>query len=232
MKIVCVRIGDRYGPEYEEYLESKLPQHEFIWVREPMSPDIMLQWNKMFAMTIKSDEPIVAMDIDLLLIGDYNKIFDYPIERGQFLSIKSWWRELSEEEAKRFTINGGFYKYYPEDVQYIYEKFMADPLKWQNKYIEEGWTTGPVNGEQHFIEDSVKEKLELVYLPTEWVTRMDARENRDARKLVMYLNRKYKKVTGNPYVFLGNKFHPDVKMVHFTNMDNHPHKWEKYHLLK
>ena len=30
MKIVAVRIGDKYGPEYEKYLESKLPQHEFI----------------------------------------------------------------------------------------------------------------------------------------------------------------------------------------------------------
>ena len=34
MKIVAVRIGDRYGPEYEKYLEEKLPEHEFIWVRE------------------------------------------------------------------------------------------------------------------------------------------------------------------------------------------------------
>ena len=35
MKIVAIRIGDKYGPEYETYLQEKLPQHEFIWVREP-----------------------------------------------------------------------------------------------------------------------------------------------------------------------------------------------------
>ena len=58
MKIVAVRIGDRYGPEYEKYLESKLSEHEFIWVREEMQPNIKLQWNKMFGMTLDVDEPI------------------------------------------------------------------------------------------------------------------------------------------------------------------------------
>ena len=29
MKIIAVRIGDRYGPEYEKYLEEKLPEYEF-----------------------------------------------------------------------------------------------------------------------------------------------------------------------------------------------------------
>ena len=36
-KIIAVRIGTRYGPEYEKYLESKLPEYEFNWIREPMA---------------------------------------------------------------------------------------------------------------------------------------------------------------------------------------------------
>ena len=40
MKILAVRIGDKYGPEYETYLERKLP-FEFIWVREPIE-DLLL----------------------------------------------------------------------------------------------------------------------------------------------------------------------------------------------
>ena len=47
MKILAIRIGDRYGPEYETYLEEKLPEYEFIWIREPIRPDVKLQWNKM-----------------------------------------------------------------------------------------------------------------------------------------------------------------------------------------
>ena len=75
MKIVAVRIGDRYGPEYEEYLESKLPEHEFIWVREPIRNDVKLQWNKMYGMALDIDEPICVMDIDVLLVNDYKKSF-------------------------------------------------------------------------------------------------------------------------------------------------------------
>ena len=34
MKIVAIRIGDRYGLEYEKYLEDKLSDYEFIWIKE------------------------------------------------------------------------------------------------------------------------------------------------------------------------------------------------------
>jgi hypothetical protein len=185
----------------------------------------------MFAMNMDIDEPIVVMDIDILLINNYKELFDYPIERGQFLSIPGWWREIPDEEKERFTINGGFYKYYPKDTKYIFDKFMERPEYYQRKYIEEGFTSGPINGEQHFVEDSVNEQLELVKVPKSWVCRFDARNTIDARKLVNYLNRQYQKLTGHPYMFL-NKFHDDIKMVHFTHMSNHPHKWEKYHLFK
>ena len=50
MKILAIRIGDKYGPEYETYLERKLPNHEFIWVREPYDTGVVLQWNKMWGM--------------------------------------------------------------------------------------------------------------------------------------------------------------------------------------
>jgi hypothetical protein len=45
MKIFAVRIGEKYGIEYERYLEKKLP-YEIIWIREPYHPEVTLQWNK------------------------------------------------------------------------------------------------------------------------------------------------------------------------------------------
>ena len=87
MDIVCVRIGDKYGPEYEEYLERKLSKYNIIWIREPYDDRVTLQWNKMWGMQMETDEPICVMDIDVLLINDYEKIFDYPIERGQFVAM-------------------------------------------------------------------------------------------------------------------------------------------------
>ena len=231
MKIVAVRIGDRYGQEYEDYLESKLSDYEFIWVREELQPNIKLQWNKIYGMMLDTDEPICVMDIDVLLINDYKKIFEYPIKRGQFAAMSGWWRDVEEPERSRFTINGGFYKYYPKDCKDILEKFMSNPEHWQRTYIEQGFTTGPINGEQHFIEDSVNEYLELVKLPDSWFCRMDSKKGHDARHRLSWLNSKYKKVSGNPYMFLGNQFHNDIKLVHFTHMDNHPHNWEKINLF-
>jgi len=58
MKILAVRIGDKYGPQYEKYLESKLPNYDFIWVREPINDKVLLQWNKMQGMNLDIDEPI------------------------------------------------------------------------------------------------------------------------------------------------------------------------------
>ena len=76
MKLVTVRIGEKYVPEYETYLEKKLPDYEFIWVRKPIQDNVMLQWNKMYGMNLDIDEPICVMDIDILLVNDYRKIFE------------------------------------------------------------------------------------------------------------------------------------------------------------
>ena len=221
MDIIAVRIGDKYGPEYEEYLERKLSKYNIIWIREPYHERVTLQWNKMWGMQMETDEPICVMDIDVLLINDYEKIFDYPIERGQFLAMPGWWR--GDSERGQYKINGGFFKYYPKDCRYIYDKFMSDIHYWQKFYIENGTTTGPVNGEQYFVEDSVKEQLDLVVLPNEWFTRWVVSEDvvsGNVNRWNYKMTQKYEKLTGNDYIYLGGEFHPDIKYVHFTNRLN------------
>ena len=39
---------------------------------------------------------------------------------------------------------------------------------------------------------------------------------------------KYREITGNDYIYLGDKFHNDIKMVHFTHSMNKPHEWSDY----
>ena len=121
MKIFAVRIGDKYGSEYESYLENKLSDYEMVWIREPYDERVTLQWNKMNVMNLDIDEPVCVMDIDVLLTGNYKDIFDCPVERGQFLAMPGWWRDTEKEG---YSINGGFFKYYPKDCKYIYDKFM------------------------------------------------------------------------------------------------------------
>ena len=230
MKILAVRIGEKYGPEYETYLEKKLPDHEFVWVREPYDDGVVLQWNKMWGMQLDIDEPICVMDIDVLLVNDYEKIFDYPVKRGQFLAMPGWWRDT---EKSGYVINGGFFKYYPKDCKYIYDKFMSDVNLWQNFYIKRGIAKGPVNGEQYFVEDNVNEELELITVPESWVCRWCAKQDIgvkdfDLTKWKIKTTQLYNQVTGNDYVYLGGEFHPDIKMVHFTHSTNKPHDWEDY----
>lgn len=229
MKIVAVRIGDKYGVEYEKYLERKLPEHEFIWVHEPYDPRIQLQWNKMYGMQLDIDEAICVMDIDMLLVNNYQKIFDYPVKPGQFVAMPGWWRDTSKSNYK---INGGFFKYYPKDCKYIFDKFMSDPDKWQRHYLDNGTTSGPVNGEQYFVEDSVNEQLELIVLPNKWFTRWIAEDSiindRPVNSWNVQTTSKYRELTGNDYIYLGEEFHPDIKVVHFTHRNNKPHNWSDY----
>lgn len=229
VKIICVRIGDRYGPEYEEYIENKLSDYDIHWIREETIG--LLQWNKLEGMNWDTDEPVCVTDIDVLLINDYKEVFEYPIERGQFLAAPGWWRwgKHGDLVNGRFTINGGFQKYYPKDCRYIYEKFIDNPSYWMRYYIDNGFTSGPVNGEQHFVEESVKERLELKLLPDAWFCRMEARNTED--NTISLLNARYKMITGNPYMYVGGKFHPDIKFVHFTHRQNLPHNWRDFKLF-
>ena len=111
---------------------------------------------------------------------------------------------------------------------------MSDISGWQRHYIDNGTTRGPVNGEQYFVEDSVKERLELKLLPKEWFTRWVVDSDivgRSMTKWQVQITRKYQKITGNDYIFLGGEFHPDIKFVHFTHRNNKPHQWEYYDYL-
>ena len=135
MKIYCVSIGEKYGPEFEKYLENKLGT--INWIRDQIASNVPLQWNKMYPMSLSDTEPVCVIDLDIVLENDYMDLFNYPIERGEFLSIHGWWRD-----APGYTLNGGFFKYYPIDCNYIYEKFMSDIEKWKVHYIKNKTTIG------------------------------------------------------------------------------------------
>ena len=141
----------------------------------------------------------------MVLLNDYKTIFDYPIEKGQFLAMRQWWGDTGVQ-----LINGGFFKYNPKDCKYIFDKFMKDIDHWQSYYIEKGVTIGPVNGEQNFVEESVKEKLELITFDDRWFTRwcQDPKINRELNDLYMEYFRE-------PMVLDGD-FQERIKLVHFT----------------
>lgn len=213
MKVYCVRIGNKYGPEYEEYINEKLKKYDVHWIREPYDKRVPLQWNKLLCMSFDDEEPIVVLDIDVILSGNYEQLFDYPIERGEFLSIPHWWSSRYPE----WQINGGFQKYYPVDCNYIFEIFMENVKHWLTHYIKQGLTIGPVNGEQFFVEEHVKQKLNLKTVPAGWVTRWSNQED-----INNFIIKKHREIIGNE-LFQNNEFNTDLKLIHFTTSLNKPH---------
>jgi hypothetical protein len=222
LKIYCVRIGTKYGPEYEDYINSKLEGHDVYWIREPYHRSVPLQWNKMIAFNKNIDAPVVVMDIDKLLINDFEEVINYPCARHEFVSIPYWWNF----NGTPFKMSGGFYKFWPKENKNIYETFMSDIKYWTEYYIKAKLTIGPVNGEFMFVQEHLQTELKL--MPDAWFTRWVSGTHPEDNKSRLKIENKYREVTGNSYLWDGEDFHPDIKMVHFTRSDNKPHEWNKY----
>ena len=204
-KVFAVRIGDKYGQDVEDYIESKISN--VTWIRDEL-PGVKLQWNKLRVMNMNIDEPVLVIDIDMFFMNDYVKAIDYPIRRGEFLTARSWWKDTWNE---KYSLCGGFQKYYPSDCKYIYDEFMRDPEYWSQYYITRKITVGPVNGEQYFVEDQVNKKLHLSYLPDTW---MSAMCDKNDKKELARLNALYP----DEYLYL-DKFNEKLKIIHFKNCD-------------
>jgi hypothetical protein len=199
--VFAVRTGTKYGPEYEQYIDSKIPN--VTWIRKETIGKH--QWNKLIPMSLNIDEPVCVIDIDVSLINDYMDLINYPIKRGEFIAAKAWWGD-----AIGYELQGGFQKYYPKDCKYIYDKFVDAPEYWMEHYIKNGTTIGPVNGEQYFVEDCVREKLNLKFIPDIWITRWEEMIHHD-RDWLANANKEYP----GEWLYLGGEFNPEVRMIHF-----------------
>ena len=207
-KIYAVRVGDKYGEHYERALP--FVDH---WIRHEEA-GVRLQWNKLRCFEGEKC-PVIVIDIDLTFMNDYQDLFSLPVERGEFLTTRNWWGQDNPVTMK-YKIAGGFYKFWPEDTEYILDIFHEDPLRWQNYYIENGTTVGPVNGEMNFVEDCIRGRignnpLKMKFVPDAWHTKW----KNEPTKEYMY---RMSKLYDNDYLWLGD-FHPDIKLVHYAMED-------------
>lgn len=231
MRIFCVRIGDKYDIRYEEYLNKKIEDigYKITWIREPFDDRVMLQWNKLQVMQTRIDEPVVVMDIDLLLTNNYRELIEYPINDDEFLLLPAWWNT-----SDKFAFNGGFQKFVPKNCNYIFKEFMSRPLYWQGYYIQEGMTIGPVNGEQFFVVEQARKQLKVKTIPDSWVCRWSSEEfintvrNMSYEDYIRNENENYANICNGATLYDGVEFNTDVKLVHFTHTLNKPSEWKEY----
>ena len=238
MHILTLKVGNKYKPEYVNNLYKSLKDnstlpfkmhcytddisglHEDIEVKFDYHnpPPHLLQWNKLlfhktgFFDTIKESEHCLILDIDQTVIGDFDPILSHVLEEGQFGCMFRWWSKLTDKCA----INGGFQMFRMGDTNHLYEKFSEDPQYWQEYYIKNDLASGPVNGEQNFIDQHVGDNRH--WFPMEWFGKYEPYD------IEIIQSQWLKHVNKFDPFFLDGEFSETVKLLHFSGRLNDMHR--------
>ena len=176
--------------------------------------DRKLQWHKtiFFKKDIVEEEDIILMDIDQVIIRNCDFLFD-SIEDDEFRGThRFWWRWREDRDNKKFALSGSIYKFKNGRHQYILEEFERDIEYWQEHFIKTGITSGPVNGEQHFVQKMLEDnKTNVSMFPEKHIVKW----HKDDYYIQTCIEHDYKKWTGNKYL-LDEDWHEDVKVIHYA----------------
>ena len=230
--ILTLKVGTKYGSEYVNNLFRSIKKNStepftlYCYTEDPIGLDndivvvplkepseFALQWHKVkfheanFA-GIATGEKCLILDIDWIITEDMDAILNYKLPKNAFGCFERWWSNLRHLCA----INGGFQMYHMGDTNHLWEIFKTDAEYWQSYYVLNGLATGPVNGEQNFIDMHVT--LEREWLPMKWFAKW---QEDDWLKIQKNWNENISKK--EPY-YMGGDFAESIKMVHFSNADN------------
>jgi len=176
--------------------------------------DRKLQWHKLtfFKKDIVKEEDIILMDIDQVIIRNCDFLFD-NIEDDEFRGThRFWWRWREDKDNKKFALSGSIYKFKNGQHQYIVDEFEKDIEHWQEFFIKSGVTSGPVNGEQHFVQKMLEDnKTNVSMFPEKHIVKW----HKDDFYIQTCIENDYKKWTGNKYL-LDEDWHEDVKVIHYA----------------
>lgn len=185
----------------------------------PSHPLIKEHWYKLDF--FKSDfvdydfnDEVIVMDIDQIIISNPTEMIDWPTNSGNLCSYTRWW---SKEQP---PINGGWYKFKANTMDYVYQKFYSDIEKWQLYYYENSIVHIKYFGEQNFVYDTVMDSHEVKLMPGEWVCKYHY-ENEDKN---IKLNLEYERLFGEP-LYLGGEWASKIKIAHFCEKYNSPEKF-------
>ena len=176
-----------------------------------VNKDKKLQWYKLdfFKKDIVENEYIVVMDIDVDIVGNVDFIFnDYT---GFVGSHRWWWRWREDKEYDPYALSGTMYKFKNGEHQYIVDTFEKDIPYWEEHFIKNGITSGPVNGEQHFVQQMlIDNKCDKSYFPGAKIIKWS-----DDFVTQLKLERDFDKYTGADYIYKDD-WHPDIRIVHYA----------------
>tara|TARA_B110000503_G_scaffold135335_1_gene215734 strand:- start:6024 stop:6704 length:681 start_codon:yes stop_codon:yes gene_type:complete len=207
---ICVtHFGDKYSSKYITNLENAIGKNyssDFNFIVKTDCPNG--HWDKLSF--FECDKPRIIMDIDIIVTSNIDDIIDHNMNADCVRAFPRWWTKGG------CRINGGFYKVNPgPSVEMAMEKFYDDPEFWIKHYGKKLGTLG--KGEQDFVEESIKN---ISYFPSKYLgiytdgcihnNKVISQEN---------INNKYFRAHNLP-LLEGDKFGPEVKLVHFIYDNN------------
>lgn len=195
-----------------------LSDHSGFWkdiIKIPITKqDRKLQWHKLtyFKKDIIDGEDIILMDIDQVVIRNCDFLFE-PITNKEFRGThRFWWRWREDNQNKKFALSGSIYKFKNGEHEYIVNEFEKDIEYWQEYFIRKGITSGPVNGEQHFVQKMLEDnKTNVSMFPEKYIVKW----HKDDFYIQTCIEHDYKKWSGNKYL-LDEDWHEDVKVIHYA----------------
>jgi hypothetical protein len=241
MKIFCVYFQGKYSTDYVGKLMRSLRRNstcdfEFICYSDtldveadrvillPKDTDIKLHWHKLkffdssFADQTPGEE-IIVLDIDQVVVNNVDVMLQYPCQGNTLVSYHKWWN--FDTGNNTMLLNGGWYKFRSGELDYVYRKFISDVKRWQLHYFNEKIVTIPFYGEQNFVQDTVIENGgNISLMPGEYVVKYQADNRYENDQRAILYTTTFKK----PFMLLGDVWHDDVKIVHFTDILNRVHE--------
>lgn len=186
--------------------------HEDIIIKPILIKDKKLQWYKLdfFKPGFTDHQNIVVMDIDVDIVGNVDFIFE-PFE-GFVGTHRWWWRWREDKENLPIALSGTMYKFKNGEHDCVVNTFESNIDYWQEYFIKNGTTNGPVNGEQHFVQKVLTDSnTQFSYFPTEHIIKWHIEDY----IMQLKLQSDYEKHTGNDYI--DDKYwNPAVRIVHYA----------------
>ena len=126
---ICVtHFGEKYSSKYIDNLQNGIARNysgDFNFIVKTDCPNG--HWDKISF--FKRQDPCIVMDIDIIVNGSLDELFNYDIVENHIGAFPRWWKNSG------CKYNGGFYKINPGYNQLaVYDKFYSNPDFWINHY--------------------------------------------------------------------------------------------------
>jgi hypothetical protein len=230
IKILTLKFGDKYGPEYVNRLYTGLLRNSsthfdfYCYTDNPAGLDHRIRiktikpedlrtykghWIKlMFHKTgfVEPGSKCLILDIDWVITGNVDDILNYPLEHNTINTAYRWW----SNNKHLCPMNGGIQMFYNGETNNLWEKYSSDPDYWRQYYYDKGDIPIKGMGEQNFINEFVNIPINFI-TPKNQFTRYS---NNDG--IQSMINTNWLKFNYDP-ILINDELCEDIKMIHFTS---------------